>query len=57
MRWYACLIPFLILAAPAQAAWKQASSDNFIVYSDGLGHRVGQFYSNTSSSLTGSCGS
>jgi hypothetical protein len=35
MRWYACLIPFLILAAPAQAAWKQASSDNFIVYSDG----------------------
>ncbi len=27
--------PCLVLAAPAQAAWKEASSDNFIVYSDG----------------------
>jgi tetratricopeptide (TPR) repeat protein len=35
MRRFACLLPFLVLAAPAQAAWRQASSDNFIVYSDG----------------------
>lgn len=35
MRWFVCLVTCLILAAPAQAAWKEASSDNFIVYSDG----------------------
>jgi len=35
MRWYACLLPLLVFTAPAQAAWKEASSDNFIVYSDG----------------------
>ncbi|MBS0421957.1 MAG: DUF1570 domain-containing protein [Proteobacteria bacterium] len=35
MRWLACIITCLLLSAPAQAAWKAASSDNFIVYSDG----------------------
>jgi hypothetical protein len=35
MRWFVCIVTFLVLTAPAQAAWKEATSDNFIVYSDG----------------------
>jgi hypothetical protein len=36
MRLLLCLVVCFVLTAPAQAAWKEATSDNFIVYSDGL---------------------
>jgi hypothetical protein len=35
MRLLVCVVIFLVLTAPAQAAWKEATSENFIVYSDG----------------------
>ena len=36
MRWFVYIVTCLALAAPVQAAWKEATSDNFIVYSDGF---------------------
>jgi hypothetical protein len=35
MRLLVCVVIFFVLTAPARAAWKEATSDNFIVYSDG----------------------
>ncbi len=35
MRLWVCVVIFFALTAPAQAAWKEATSENFIVYSDG----------------------
>jgi hypothetical protein len=35
MRRLLAVLPYLALASPASAAWLEASSDNFVVYSDG----------------------
>lgn len=35
MRLLSCAVLAFVLTAPAQAAWREATSDNFIVYSEG----------------------
>jgi hypothetical protein len=35
MRLLVCTVLAFVLTAPAQASWREATSDNFIVYSDG----------------------
>jgi hypothetical protein len=43
MRWFAFIVTFLAIMAPARAAWKEATSDNFIVYSDGSENELVKF--------------